>query len=597
MSLSYTFLSEKKELENTQLQICGDDNERISVLQYKAEGQLLYSHQRGMHAEDENRQIGQISEFLKKAGELGADLVITPEASVPIAVIQTIIQDGSFPEAGKLWCLGAEGIPKEEYHRLTDEWSKNKEIIFIHPQINFVKHVNVMFYFFMAGDGRRAVVMQAKTGAMRDTSFEHEQADLSTGNEIFIVDLNGGREVNNVLATLICADILNIDATEFCNIFQGKSPVVLNIQMNAKPYHGKIVEFRKVFFTDKYIRNGQMIVANWGRETSIRIEGTAKTGNGHSDSGSTIYLAIENNHGRDQLDEILSRPKFVKSIGEAQMAGLEYFLTRDYEVWKIQEDIQAVFYYIKQGYLSSTKANIMLRRYLPYIGMKFRYNAANELEEDPELRCDCSEVNEILRKIGIKRASKDIHNCAGKKCANLSCRECARFYIDYLVSLCLGEDVMQEYLVSGGKSNRATQTLYQDSKESEKKEQMGKLVQCLEEKRFPERFAEFRENDNFLFVVNYHDAENGGNNRYNLELKRAGQNSRKILVVFLGYVSLREVKQKYIQIRESLYEERQADILIYYIDDNGRQVYSEPYEQESILAHNNDFIQNIESFK
>lgn len=43
MSLNYTLLSEKKELDGTELQICGDDNETISVLQYKAKGQLAMS--------------------------------------------------------------------------------------------------------------------------------------------------------------------------------------------------------------------------------------------------------------------------------------------------------------------------------------------------------------------------------------------------------------------------------------------------------------------------------------------------------------------------------------------------------------------------
>lgn len=593
MSIKYTFLSENEKLAGTALQVCNDENGKFSVLQYKAEGCLRYSHQRGMYSEDEKMQTERICEFLKMAQKQGSDLVIAPEASVPLAVVKKIICGEFIPEAGKLWCLGGEGIAKEDYKDLLEEWNQNDEIIFIHSEaINFGKYVNAMFYFFLAADGRLTMVLQAKIGGMRDIFFAHEQADLSTGTELFVVDLHGAKKAENVLVTLICADILNINAIEFCNTFHGKSPIVVNIQMNAKPFHGKIVEFRRSFFGDGLIRNGQLLAANWGRGTSIRQEGAVEPPRGHSDSGSVIYLSIEHNHGEDTLKEILTQPKFVEHIGETQQSGLEYFLTNTYELWKIQEDIQVASYFLKRGYRQNTKSNILEKRYLPYIVEKYRFNSGNRLEADTERKCDCLEVNEILQMMGSKRASRDI-----KKCAGQSCRECVRFYIDALVSLCLGEDVLEEYLVSDGKSRKASQTLYQDSKEKKKKENLGKLVKCLTEKKFPERFGEFRENDDFCFVVNYDAAKNGGDNKYNLELQRANRNPRRILVAFLGYMNLEDIRQKYIEIKASVHEERQADILLYYIDDNGRQVYSEPYEQTSISIHNNDFSQNIESFK
>lgn len=591
MSIQYRFLSKEKELAGTALQVCSDQGESFTVLQYKAEGRLLYSHDRGMYSEDKEKQIKQIEEFLRMANTQGADLAITPEASVPLEVVEKIVQGEIRPEAGKLWCLGGEGINKEEFNRLTAAWDDNKEIRFICAEgITFRKYINAMFYFFRAADGRLAMVLQPKTGAMRDISFAHEQADLSLGSEIFIVDLNGDRSAINVLVSMICADILNINPVEFCETFHEKFPVVLNMQMNSKPYHGKIVEFRKTFFEDSYIRKGQMIVANWGRGTTIRLEGTADNKQGYSDSGSTIYLSLETNHGEYTVKEILPQPLFVNNIGEAQRSGLEYFLSKDYEIWKIQEDIQVAFYSNKKGYRQNARHNITERRYLPYIIHKYNYCTDNMLKEDLELRCDCLEANEILQTMGKERASKDVKACTGK-----SCKECMRFYIDALVSLCLGEEILEEYLVSEERSKRAVQTLHQDCKDKEKKACLEKLVKCLAEKKFPERFGEFKENDNFCFVVNYDAAQRGGNDKYNLELQRENRNSKRILVAFLGYMSLPDVQEKYIAIKKSVSEERQADILLYYVDDNGRQVYSEPYEQTSISIHNNDFCRNIES--
>ena len=98
-----------------------------------------------------------------------------------------------------------------------------KDIIFVYPQtINMSKHINALFYFFQTMDDKLAVVLQAKTGAMRDVSYGHEQADLSTGEEIFILDLNGTDVAQNVFATLICADILNINCALIDETKSGK---------------------------------------------------------------------------------------------------------------------------------------------------------------------------------------------------------------------------------------------------------------------------------------------------------------------------------------------------------------------------------------
>lgn len=205
MSVKYTFLSENENMQGTKLQICSDEKRSVSVLQYKVQGCLLYSHERGMYSEDKRRQVKQIHEFLKIANSHGIDLVVTPEASVPIEIIEEII-DGSEvrPEKGKLWCLGVEGIAKKDYELLIDKWNKIQDITFVYPQtINMSKHINALFYFFQTIGNKLAVVLQAKTGAMRDVSYSHEQADLSTGEEIFILDLNGTDVAQNVLATLI----------------------------------------------------------------------------------------------------------------------------------------------------------------------------------------------------------------------------------------------------------------------------------------------------------------------------------------------------------------------------------------------------------
>lgn len=593
MAIKYTFLSEKSGIKGTKLQVCSDEKMSVSVLQYKMQGRLLYSHQKGMYSEDNSRQVQQIKAFLEIADERSVDLVVTPEASVPLEIIKKIINgEISSPEEEKLWCLGVEGISKNEYKLLIEKWKNEQGIIFICPEkIVLGGHINPMFYIFQTAEQRLAVVLQAKTGAMKDEFFQHEQADLSNGEEIFIVDLNGGEEAKNVLATLICADVLNVNIAQFCNEFHGKSPVILNIQMNPKPYHGKFIEFRENFFNDNALHMPQIIVANWGRGTTIDLEGKPKTNSGYSDSGSTVYFSLGNNHGQLRRKRILENPDFIREgLGQNQQSGWEYFLAEQYEVWKMQEEIEVAYYEKKIGYRVNSERDMTVRQYYPYIVQKYKYNKQNKLYEVQELSCDCEEMNEVLTALG-QRASEDL-----KKCAHKSCRECTRFYAEALISLCLGEEILDEFSIENRKSHRTVQALYQGSKDSEKKEKLKNLAQGLDNIPFPERFGEFNEKHKFLFEVNRNAVERGGDDKYNLVL-RCQKSRYKLLVVYLGNMEYHDVCQQYVRIKESVCEDRQDDILLYYVDAEGMHTFAEPYDKDSILAHNNGYSMDIESFK
>lgn len=592
MQLKYTLLSKNKKLKGTMLQVC--NNERhLDILQYKAGGSLLYSRKKGMYSEDHDRQVTRMRNFLKLANDNGTDLIIAPEASVPLEIIEEIINEKSLrPERGKLWCLGVEGIAKEKYNQLVDKWKNNKKIVFVHSEIaNLRKHVNTAFYFFLNSKDELAVVVQVKTGAMRDIFFEHEQDDLSLGEEIFIFDLNGNEKAKNVLATLICADILNVNATEFCANFHGKYPLILNIQMNSKPFHGKIIDFRETFFEDQRIRKGQMIVANWGRGTTIREKASTVEPPGNNDSGSVIYLSLSHNHGEDRPESLLQKSKFVcEGIGEAQKSGLEYFLTTHYELWKLQEDIEIAKYRLKKGYSDISGSEPTNRQYFPYIVGKYTYGAADELEENKGLTCDCSEMKTLLDCVK-DRASDEIKICAGQ-----SCQKCIRFYVDALIGLCLDEGILDEFMIRGDKSHRTVQALYRGSEAVDKIEKIRKLINGMETIAFPERFGLFNENRDFYFKIDQDTALRGGNNIYNLEVN-CEKPKRHILVAYLGDIDFAGVKERYNNIKERIHEERQDDILLYYTDSKGLQVYDEPYTQESISPHNHDFSMDIESFK
>jgi len=58
-----------------------------------------------------------------------------------------------------------------------------------------------------------------------------------------------------------------------------------------------------------------------------------------------------------------------------------------------------------------------------------------------------------------------------------------------------------------------------------------------------------------------------------------------------------DVRRRYTEIKESVHVDAQDNILIYYVDTDGIHIFTEPYEQESILANNYNYSADIETFK
>lgn len=591
MEIKYTRLSEQEELKETSLHVCNSEEADFSILQYKAEGNLLYSHNRGMYSENGERQKRQIEAFLVTAREESVDLAIAPEASVPWEIAEKVI-GGVIkpPRKGKLWYLGMEGSSLDDFEKTMDEWKKKEDVVVICPEIrNEKKHVNSAIYFFMTVKGKLAVITQIKTGGMKDVSYENEQNDLSTGNEIFLLDLNGTEVSQNIVAGMICADIFNLNVAEFCRNFHGKMPLILHIQMNPKPYYKEMASFRDVFFRDSEIRSSQIVTANWGKGTSIRQEERQDDKKkGYTDSGSTVYMNLLLNHGNCEFREILKQESFINHLGEVQQLGFEYFLTEKYEIWKIQEAVDVINYRMRKGFCT-TVPKVTDRKPMPYIIHSYRFDEKDNLTLDLEKNCDCGEMQEVFRI--FDKSCKDIESCADK-----SCKECRRFYVDFLISLCLGEEVCDEYMASGEKSNRVIQALYQDCRDSKKKHLLKELVEELKESRFPERFGNFNKRDSFLFAINDDCARNGGNYRYNLCLKNGEQGIKRLLVVYIGHAKSEDAKKKFSDLQHTVHEDMRDKVLLYFSDSHGIRAYDEPYTEESIFKDNSDYSKDIESF-
>src|ERR1700728_4518714 len=167
--------------------IPNQDNYRTLLLQ--PQGDIEYDS-RGVRHIDRNRATSQFAAFIADALTLKADLVVTPEYSMPWQVLETTIATDALPPAGALWVIGCESITFRELQATSDRLSNKATFIFesLDPATGrFLDPVAYLFVTTQAGRGttpRLVVLVQFKTFPMGDTSHFETNA-LQTGTRLY----------------------------------------------------------------------------------------------------------------------------------------------------------------------------------------------------------------------------------------------------------------------------------------------------------------------------------------------------------------------------------------------------------------------------
>lgn len=113
MSIKYVSVQEKLKKEKVNYPefgvFCARGNV-VKIAQWQPAGELAFSEKQGFYCKS-NGHAKKGLEFLRSAVDAKADLVITPEYSLPWQVLEDILLNRTVePRNSKLWCLGMEGI-------------------------------------------------------------------------------------------------------------------------------------------------------------------------------------------------------------------------------------------------------------------------------------------------------------------------------------------------------------------------------------------------------------------------------------------------------------------------------------------------------
>ena len=191
-----------------------------------------------------------------------ADMVITPEYSLPWRVLTGSLNKGQQPETGKLWVLGCESIKLSELEELRKSLLPTVDMIYEtieNPDPNrFVSPLAYVFRTTKREDKSPAtiVLVQFKTCPLSDADH-FEINGMQRGSKIYKL---GGTNNQINLVSLICADSLKFE-DRHANTIHRRS-LIIHIQLNKDPRNPQFRGYR-----DRLLRltgdDMEIVCLNW----------------------------------------------------------------------------------------------------------------------------------------------------------------------------------------------------------------------------------------------------------------------------------------------------------------------------------------------
>jgi hypothetical protein len=244
----------------------------------------------GVRNRDRDLAHRQFGRFLTEARQSQADLVVTPEYSLPWKTLVAAIKEGTVPAQGKLWALGCESIKFSELEVLKQDLAPSATVLSESLQPDAARFTDPLAYVFLAapqdpnGVARTVVLVQFKTYPMGDADH-FEVNGLQRGTRIYKF---GGVGQPLRLVSLICSDAFAFNDAHAEDIYD--RALVVHIQLTPKPRDEQFRQYRASLL--KFQGDAtEIICLNWARDVRVWCGEQAKPR--HTVAGSAWYLKSE----------------------------------------------------------------------------------------------------------------------------------------------------------------------------------------------------------------------------------------------------------------------------------------------------------------
>lgn len=257
--------------------------DNYTVLALQPQGDIDVSAE-GVRSRDRVLATRQFGKFLEYAKETQADIVITPEYSMPWEVLSAAISEGRGPVQGKLWALGCESIKFNELESLKQSLAPYATVIYEPLDPRSTRFVSPLAYIFVSplatnnGVAKTVVLVQFKTHAMGDPDhFEFNR--MLQGTRVYQFG------INLKIVSLICSDAFEFTDEIAAAIYD--RTLILHIQLNQNPRHECFHGCRERLL--RYSGDAtEVLCLNWAEGVIMSISGQRNHWN--NIAGSAWYL-------------------------------------------------------------------------------------------------------------------------------------------------------------------------------------------------------------------------------------------------------------------------------------------------------------------
>lgn len=259
----------EQSLTPLELDILKPDAEAADVAMYQCYGHIQASDH-GVSAAKDETFLSKTEAFFEFVIQEQPALVLTPEYSTPLHLIDQLLFQGNAPRTGAIWILGCESCTRDEL-RLTI--AKYPSVIWV-TQLDelidapgqFLDPVLIVFKVTDEGTEKTCICIQFKTTQMGgDQVHQIEGNHLVKGTARYIIR---GSPDSICLLTLVCSDAFDFSIEHLAG-YRHSSFLICHIQMTKDPFHDRFSKYRYEILEGTTGWNHEFITLNWASNYTI----------------------------------------------------------------------------------------------------------------------------------------------------------------------------------------------------------------------------------------------------------------------------------------------------------------------------------------
>lgn len=539
-------------------------NKAYHILQIQPKGCLIVDGVNGLYIDKSDINY---NNRLKKSLELSYDfmydLILTPEYSVPLSVIDHIIKNVSKIRCSALYCLCCNGMSNDDFEEWLNKYQE-KENIHVYTRawenINPSEVVSCLVYLTKIRFLRKNqppleqlfIIPQFKTNPMKDEKMDFEYNYLSCGERVIVF----GKEEEDCFLSMICADVFNYDLISSVKEYlsdKKKKAVIFHPQLNYRPQHNNF-RFTRDLLID-YASNDsiRVIALNWAKGTTFKKEGDVIPA--ITDSWSSIYKAFSSKEFSE----------YMEILDYNANKGLNF--AHDYQV--------AMFFFPSSEHTLDISMKDLINSTTPGAVQNTVFLKVNNYYEY------CTEKDEIIERKDLCKEMIDQFFWNNDEYERFftekdNIKKCKMKQLNEFVSFLYNTNEQSQFeMINNGKITSITAKHYRSEYSREKLYISKRIHNKLKEKNVPQKFKTLRTSFKYEVIRTHKKQE------YNVRYEN-GINNKDIFcrVIYLKYAKEKDAEKLYDRFYKKFEEEKDGkefaeNLIIYFEDEDGVKLYQD----------------------